>query len=108
MTHYDELGRVILTQASDGTPLTSDSDGIKVRTIYSTFASGFSSGGRRVITSTPYRTTSDATLEWTCVQLDRLGRVTDLECSAAALRPSTVCRVPPEQVGHARLTMPIR
>jgi RHS repeat-associated protein len=88
VTHFDELGRVILTQASDGSPLVSDTDGIKVKTIYDTFSYGFDPGGRRIVTSTPYRTTSDGTLEWSCTQLDTLGRITDVGKFSGGLAPS--------------------
>lgn len=54
---------------SDGTPLSGSGDGIKISTTYL-------AAGRRVVRSTPYRTTGDLTLEWTCTQLDQLGRAT--------------------------------
>ena len=88
ITHYDELGRVTLTQASDGSPLNSDTDGIKVSTNYITFTNGIYPGGHRVVTSTPYRTTSDPTLEWSCSQTDPLGRVTDVGIFSGSVGPS--------------------
>jgi RHS repeat-associated protein len=81
-THYDMLGRVKLAQQSDGAPLTAywppltdeseEDSGIKVMTdeVYP------ASGGRLTITTTPYRSLGDATLEWTCTKYDGVGRVT--------------------------------
>jgi RHS repeat-associated protein len=62
ITSYDQLGRAILKQ---------EADGVKVGTSYS-----YQPGGPRVITSTPYRNTSEASLQWKCTQSDTLGRVT--------------------------------
>jgi RHS repeat-associated protein len=62
ITSYDQLGRAILKQQNDG---------IKEQTSYI-----YQPGGLRVIASTPYRNTSEATLEWKCTQYDTLGRVT--------------------------------
>jgi len=70
-THYDKLGRVYLAQKSDGAELTSDADGIKVST-----CDVYQGGGRRVATTTPYRSLSDPTLESTLTQYDQSGRVT--------------------------------
>jgi YD repeat-containing protein len=83
ITSYDQLGRIRLTQKSDGAAINSESDGIKVRTFES-----YPSGGRRVVTSTPYRNVdrSDATLKWTCTQYDELGRIT----AAAMFKGSAV------------------
>ncbi|HET9217610.1 MAG TPA: RHS repeat-associated core domain-containing protein, partial [Terriglobia bacterium] len=70
-TRRDQLGRVDLVRTSDGTPLSPlGDDGIKSRTLYRTFE-----GGTAVIASTPYRSTSDPTLEWTCTHKDQSGRV---------------------------------
>ena len=65
IVHSDQMGRVILEQYSDGAALNvnDSNDGVKVKTIYQHF-----SGGSRVITSSPYRLTLDATLEWKCRQ----------------------------------------
>jgi RHS repeat-associated protein len=73
VTHYDQLGRAYLTRKSENTPLIGDTDGIKTRTF-----SVYTSGGRRVITTAPYRNAdySDTTLEWTCTQYDQSNRVT--------------------------------
>jgi hypothetical protein len=65
------MGRKTLEQYSDGTPLNGNTSGIKIKTIHEHF-----SGGTRVITSSPYRTAADATLQWTCTQYDTAGRVT--------------------------------
>jgi RHS repeat-associated protein len=72
VSHYDVLGRMKLSQQSDGTSLASAADGIKVVTIHLQPAGS----GRRVVTSSPHRSTSDPALEWTCTQYDRLGRAT--------------------------------
>jgi len=69
-TYYDQLGRVRLVRKSDGEDLTTDEDdGIKVTTKYGVF-----NGGSCVITSTPYRSTSDFTLEWERTISDQLNR----------------------------------
>ena len=70
-THYDQLGRVSLMQQSDGSALVNNDSGIKVKTIYSYPATG----GRMVLTTSPYRTMNEATFEWSCTQYDTLGRV---------------------------------
>jgi len=46
--------------------------------------------GKRVIASTPYRNTdfSDTTMEWTCTQYDRLGRVTLAAMFKGSAKPS--------------------
>jgi RHS repeat-associated protein len=74
ITHYDQLGRVNLVQKSDGAPLSGDTDGIKLNTIYLQPSESV----RSVIASTAYRNAdfSDPTLEWSCTQYDQLGRVT--------------------------------
>ena len=72
ITQYDQLGRVRKVRTSDGVPLSTNptaQDGIKVATTYRM------GSGPRVITSTPYRNLTDATLEWNCTQHDQLGRV---------------------------------
>lgn len=82
-THYDQLGRIVRVQTSDGSPLVGDTDGINVETSYLMVA-----GGRRVVTSTPYRNTSEATLEWTCTQYDTLDRVTAVAMFKGATAPT--------------------
>ena len=65
ITKHDMLGRVIETRVSDGAVLgttASATDGIRVTTNYS-HANG---SPPIVVTSTPYRTTTDPTLEWIC------------------------------------------
>jgi RHS repeat-associated protein len=64
ISSYDQLGRASQKQNVDGF------GGIYVKTNYVLD----SAGRRAVVTSTPYRNTSDVTLEWTCTQYDRLGR----------------------------------
>jgi RHS repeat-associated protein len=70
ITHVDQLGRAVLVQKSEGTPLLDDQAGIKVKTTYIQPAGS----GKRVIASTPYRSENDATLQWNCTEYDRLGR----------------------------------
>ena len=70
VTHYDQLGRKYLEQYSDGPALNGAGDGIKIKTINEYF-----NGGRRVITSSPYRSLSDPTLQWKCTQYDTSGRI---------------------------------
>ena len=70
IVHYDQIGRTKLEQYSDGMPLSLNNEGIMVKTIYEHF-----SGVSRVITSSPYRATTDATLQWKCTQYDTAGRV---------------------------------
>jgi RHS repeat-associated protein len=71
ISYYDDLGRVRLVQKSDGVDLDgTGSNGIKIKTIDT-----YPTGGRRVVTSNPYRQLSDPTLEWTCTQYDVGGRV---------------------------------
>ena len=70
--HYDPLGRVVLERTSDGATLNATgTDGIQVETSY-----GIKAGvGPWTVTSTPYRTKGDPTLEWVCTQQDHLQRV---------------------------------
>ena len=101
VTHYDELGRVVLTRVTDGTALSTSptaTDGIKVSTTYIS-----ASGGNRVVTSTPYRTTSDPTLEWSCTQLDLLGRVTASAMFKGYAEPDD-CSDEPNRTGIAYVT----
>jgi hypothetical protein len=87
VTHFDELGRAVLTRVSDGSTLSPSptaTDGIMVATTYTT-----ASGGNRVVTSTPYRTTSDPTLEWSCTQYDESGRVEAAAMFTGSTAPTT-------------------
>jgi RHS repeat-associated protein len=70
-TSYDALGRVKQTQKWE------DPGWITVSTYDFNTQPSYPYGKdvRRVVTSTPYRSTSDATLEWTCTQYDHGGRV---------------------------------
>jgi YD repeat-containing protein len=63
-TKYDELGRSVLSRSSEP----GNADGIKVKSTYYPLLN-------RTVHSSPYRTTSDATLEWTCTQSDSSKRV---------------------------------
>ncbi len=63
-TQYDQLGRSVLTRSSEP----GNADGIKVKSTYYPQLN-------RTVHSSPYRTTSDATLEWTCTQSDASRRV---------------------------------
>jgi RHS repeat-associated protein len=82
ISSYDQLGRLILKQQNDG---------VKMQTSYI-----YQPGGLRVVASTPYRNTSEATLEWKCTQYDTLGRATavamfkgstaPVDCASAANR----------------------
>ena len=64
-THYDQLGRSVLSRSSEP----GNGDGIKVKSTYYPSLN-------RTVQSSPYRTLSDATLEWTCTQSDTSKRVT--------------------------------
>jgi RHS repeat-associated protein len=90
ITSYDQLGRVVLQQRNDG---------IKVQTSYVN-----QPGGARVITSTPYRNTSDTTLEWKCTQNDTAGRVTAVAMFKGSAAPtdcaSTANRTGVTQTGY--------
>ncbi len=98
ITRYDELGRVVATQTSDGPALNSAADGIKVSTAY-----GLSpSLGSMVVTSTPYRTLSDTTLEWNCTQYDQLGRVIVSAMFKGAAPPPS-CSSAANQIGQTRI-----
>ena len=67
ITQHDALGRVTQAQTTD-----TDSTWITAVTRY-----GHTAGSPvTVVSSTPYRTTDDPTLEWTCVESDVLGRTT--------------------------------
>jgi RHS repeat-associated protein len=82
IAHTDQLGRADLVRTSDGAPLSlTGSDGIHVQTLYQTFT-----GGTRVISASPYRTTDNpAQWEWSCTQNDQAGRVV----AAAAFKGGT-------------------
>jgi len=63
-SQFDQLGRNVLMRSSEpGNP-----DGIKVKSTYYPALN-------RSVRSSPYRTTSDATLEWSCTQTDASRRV---------------------------------
>jgi RHS repeat-associated protein len=96
INHYDQLGRVVLSRQSDGTPLSdsSYSDGIKVQTIYGQTAGS----GRFVVKSSPYRNLSDSTLEWSCTQYDRMGQVLAVAMFKGSVAP-TDCYNSPNQTG---------
>jgi RHS repeat-associated protein len=99
-THYDMLGRVKLAQQSDGAPLTSSPDsGIKVMTEEAYPMSG----GRLAITTTPYRSLGDATLEWTCTQYDGVGRVTVVSRFKGSV-PPTDCGSTTNRTGLTQTT----
>ena len=83
ITAYDMLGRVKHVQTSDG-PAILNSDGSPILDPYGEIieANGINvktidarPSGNYVITSTPYRSLGDPTLEWTCTKYDKLGRV---------------------------------
>jgi RHS repeat-associated protein len=98
--HYDQLGRVIRTRVTDGSALStspSATDGINVQTIYTTV-----SGGNRVVTSTPYRTTSDPTLEWGCTTYDLSGRVILSSAFTGSTAP-TDCASTSSRTAHAEI-----
>ena len=89
-TEYDPLGRTTLVRTAEpGNP-----DGIKVKsTYYSTL--------NRTIQSSPYRTTADATLEWTCTQKDASQRVTAVAMFKSATEP-TDCESTVNRTGITR------
>jgi RHS repeat-associated protein len=92
ITYYDKLGRSYFTQKSDGSPLANITDGIKAETsyIYPIPTNGvYPWVGRYAISSTPYRSTSDATLEWTCTKYDLLGRVEKVAMFKGSSQPSS-------------------
>jgi RHS repeat-associated protein len=85
ITSYDQLGRASLVQNSDGSPIAGNSDGtagIKTATYYRYLPHDQyvpnSGGNYQVITTTPYRSSSDSTLQWTCTQYDLLNRVSEV------------------------------
>ena len=94
VSHYDRLGRVKLVQQSDGTTLNSDPEGIKVTTLYLHTPNA----ARRVVTSSPYRTMSDPTLEWTCTQYDQLDRVMSVAMFTGSTPPAD-CQATPNRTG---------
>jgi hypothetical protein len=78
--------------------LSSDSDGIKANTYYQYLTNI----GRQVITSAPYRYSTDSTLEWTCTQYDVLSRVTAVASfngSVPTTLPSVGCDSIPNHTG---------
>jgi RHS repeat-associated protein len=86
VAHFDQLGRVKLVQKSEGSPLYGDTDGIKVTTNYTG-----AGNGRRVVASSPYRDTSDSTLEWTCTQYDPRGRLAQVAMFKGSIAPASGC-----------------
>src|SRR5439155_13366320 len=96
ITQYDQLGRVRKVRTSDGVPLNTNptaGDGIKVTSTYRMGA------GARVISSTQYRSLTDPTLEWTCTQHDRLGRVTAIAMFIGSTQP-TDCQSTTNRTGN--------
>jgi YD repeat-containing protein len=83
--------------------LSSDSDGIKANTYYQYLTNI----GRQVITSAPYRYSTDSTLEWTCTQYDVLSRVTAVASfngSVPTTLPSVGCDSIPNHTGMTTTT----
>jgi len=96
VTQYDQLGRVRKVRTSDGTALSTNpaaDDGIKVTTTYRMGT------GPRVIVSTPYRGLSEPTLEWSCTQRDRLGRVIAVAMFRGSTEP-TDCQSPANRTAN--------
>lgn len=91
-TEYDALGRTALVRTAEpGNP-----DGIKVKsTYYPTL--------NRTIQSSAYRTTADATLEWTCTQKDASQRVIAVAVFKSATEP-TDCESTANRTGITRTT----
>lgn len=89
MTYYDKLGRVTLVRTSDGADLDVNGDsgnGVKLKTSYKIVT-----GGTHVITTTPYRSLTNAVteaLQWICTQKDQLGRVVAVATFTA---PPSLC-----------------
>ena len=107
ISHYDRLGRIKLVQKSDGSPLSSYTDGIKTATYYRylPYYANNPNVGRQVIATSPYRTSTDLTLEWTCTQYDLLGRVTEVASfngSVPTTLPSVKCENLPNPTGITR------
>ena len=85
-TTYDQLGRVAFVWTKEP-----NSDGINVKTThYPTL--------NRTVVSSPYRTTGDATLEWTCTQKDALQRVTAVAVFKGPTEP-TDCQATANRTG---------
>ena len=97
VTHYDQLGRVRLVRSSDGAALSTnmETDGIKVenRHLAGTGAA------RRQVVSTPYRTTADLTLQWTCTEYDQLDRAVATASYSGATAPAD-CRSATNRTGQ--------
>ena len=102
ITHYDQLGRKVLEQYSEGSALNGSGDGIKIKTIYEHF-----NGGSRVITSTPYRSISDPALQWKCTHYDTAGRVTataTFNSNSGVLNPPSSCTSLTNRTGITQIT----
>ncbi len=86
VTHYDQLGRVRLTRQSDGAVLgeNTETDGIKVKSLYDVFA-----GGRNRIVSNPYSSSTEKTMGWTCTQTDLSGRVQYISTFSGTAAPDS-------------------
>ncbi len=89
-TEYDSLGRPTLTRNSEP----GNSDGINVQSLYNVEAN-------RTVQSSPYRTTADPTLEWTCTQKDESGRVTAVAIFKGSAAP-TDCESTANRTGITR------
>jgi RHS repeat-associated protein len=74
---YDQLGRAVLVSSAEP----GNRDGIKVKSTYYPIVN-------RSVHSSPYRTTSDATLEWTCTQTDASMRVIAVATFKGAAEPT--------------------
>ncbi len=82
ITNYDQVGRANMVRKLEKTV-----NGVP-NYIYTTTHDLYAQGGRRVITSTPYRTLNDPTLEWTCTQYDLLGRVSKVGIFKGSSEPA--------------------
>ncbi len=92
ITQHDALGRVTQAQTTD-----TASTWITAVTRYVHTAGS----PVTVVSSTPYRTTSDSTLEWTCAEPDVLGRTTAVAVFKGS-DPPTDCESEDNRTGIAR------